>query len=278
MKKTLMQKIKLVFNASLLILSVLFFSLLLWYLFGLIVPDSLIKMSSQDAESLNNLSLLGGAFGGANALFSSMALFLLIISVWLQQKELTETRKELEASANAQIKMAASQQEALELQKIASEEQRKAQKEMVELQAQALALQVIMPFMDEISSDEMRRSIIKLADYKRENEAFASDYESLINARKAGIIDDSQLTRLEEIDQARRKFVMIFHRMYKLKKTDVVSDKIVKVVIGSDHVKLLLENVEPLEAKIRSNYSRDIFVFASSLYSKKELDEKGSHG
>ena len=40
-----------------------------------------------------------------------------------------------------------------------------------------------------VSSPEPMRntSIIKLADYKRENEAFALDYESLLNARKADI-------------------------------------------------------------------------------------------
>ena len=70
---------------------------------------------------------------------------------------------------------------------------------------------------------------------------------------------------------------MIFHRMYKLHCTKVVDEEIVKVVIGPDHVYLLLTIIEPLESVIRENYSKSIFDFARLLYAEDELQTLGKH-
>lgn len=237
-------------------LGIILGSMVLWFIFGIIVPVELLGQhtieSVKDNDTLVRLSQLGDAFGGANALFSSLALFLLMLSVWFQQKELEATRKELKVSADAQ-------------------------KEMAVMERKALALQVIMPFMDEISSQEMRNSIIFLSDLERQQPDFANVYSDLLAKRKSNSLSIEETEQLEKIDSARRRFVMVFHRMYKLKQTEVVTEDIIKVVIGADHVNLLLKVVEPLEAAIRSNYARDIFELAEGLYDSQTIAVKGTH-
>jgi len=63
----------------------------------------------------------------------------------------------------------------------------------------------------------------------------------------------------------------------KIYKTNIIPEKIVKVVIGPDHCKILFDIIEPLESQIRLNYSRNIFIFAKKLYLKEALDEAGTH-
>lgn len=237
---------------SIYLLSLILLSIFTWFFFGLFFPQELLNFLSLKESQLQSLSLLGGAFGGANALFSSIALFLLMISVFLQQKELEATREELKIAAQAQTQIA-------------------------DMEKRALALQIIMPFMDDISSAEMRDSIIFLSDFKRQNDHFSEEFSGLLEKRKSNNLEADDATKLDRIDNSRRRFVMIFHRMYKLKNTHVVDDDIIKVVIGPDHVKLLLDVVQPLEQAIRENYSREIFEFAKVLYSEEVLFTQGSH-
>jgi hypothetical protein len=225
---------------------------MIWFFFGLLVPEFFLENNFPNSEKLSNFSAMGDAFGGANALFSSLALFMLMFSVYLQKTELEETRKEIRASAQAQA-------------------------EMADQQKKAISLQVIMPFMDEISSEDMRQAIIYLSDMQRKDEEFKSTYANLLFKRKSNTLSQADEAFLNDIDRARRKFVMIFHRMYKLHCTKVVDKEIVKVVIGADHVYLLLTIIEPLESVIRENYAKAIFDFARSLYSDAELTELGRH-
>jgi hypothetical protein len=224
----------------------------IWFFFGLFVPDFFLENNFPNTEKLSHFSAMGDAFGGANALFSSLALFMLMFSVYLQKTELEETRKEIRASAQAQA-------------------------EMADQQKKAISLQVIMPFMDEISSEDMRQAIIYLSDMQRKDKEFKSTYANLLVKRKSGILSQADEVFLNDIDRARRKFVMIFHRMYKLHCTKVVDEEIVKVVIGPDHVYLLLTIIEPLESVIRENYSKSIFDFARLLYAEDELQTLGKH-
>lgn len=235
-----------------LIVSILLGSLVLWYFFGIVVPISLLDFDIPGAERLTLLSSLGSMFGGANALFSSIALFMIMVSVWLQKEELEATRTEIKAATDAQ-------------------------REIAEIQKKAIALQVIMPFMDQISSEKMRNSIVFLADFQRARDDFEQFYKELLSKRKNAQLTTDDKQQLDEIDSARRHFVMIFHRMIKLHKTKVVDDEIVKVVIGPDHVWLLKHVIEPLERSIRDNYSRAIFNFAFGLYSEEEIEVLGKH-
>lgn len=70
---------------------------------------------------------------------------------------------------------------------------------------------------------------------------------------------------------------MIFHKLYRLNKSNVIDNEITKLVIGPDSVYLFLYIVEKLEVSIRKNYGKELFDFARSLYDEKELIEKGTH-
>ncbi|WP_372626962.1 hypothetical protein [Arsukibacterium sp.] len=239
-------------RSFLLIVSIMLGSLVLWYVFGIVVPIGLLDFDIPGSDRLSLLSSLGSMFGGANALFSSVALFMIMMSVWLQKEELQATRTEIKAATVAQ-------------------------QEIAEIQKKAIALQVIMPFMDQISSENMRSSIVYLADFHRGRNDFAEFYRELLDKRKQSQLSTVEKEKLNEIDSARRNFVMIFHRMIKLHKTKVVDDEVVKVVIGPDHVWLLKHIVEPLEKSIRDNYSKSIFNFAYSLYTEEEIELLGKH-
>nr|WP_206513175.1 hypothetical protein [Vibrio alfacsensis] len=173
-------------------------------------------------------------------------------SLELQAEELKLTRNEMRASAEAQ-------------------------RDMAEQQKKAICLEIILPFMNEISSSDMRDSIIALTAFKRKNNKFDDVYGELLSKRESGTLSDTEQSELELLDKSRRKFVGLFHKMHRLYKTGVVDNEMVKVVLGPDHCLMLLSIIEPLEAQIRSNYSRDIFEFCSDLYTEDELNLFGTH-
>ena len=215
-------------------------------------------ITSADQSIIKIVEPVGGMFGPASAFFSGFALIAVIISIQQQREalriqadELELTRKEIGESTEAQ-------------------------QEMARHQKNAISLQVIMPFMDEISSSEMRSSIITLSKFGKKDK-FDEKYSRLLKKNQNDLLQGSELEEFELIDSARRKFVGLFHKMQRLSETGVVEDKIVKVVLGPDSCWLLLNVVEPLDAKIRLNYSTASFDFARGLYSSEVIESKGRH-
>lgn len=220
------------------------------YYFGFISPE--------EQDLIKVVEPVGGMFGPAGAFFSGFALIAVIISIQqqrnalrIQAEELELTRKEIGESTEAQL-------------------------EMAKHQKNAISLEVIMPFMNEISSSEMRAAIIALSKFsKKEN--FDELYFELLQKNKNDLLKGKELEQFELIDGSRRKFVGLFHKMQRLSATGVVDDEIVKVVLGPDSCWILLNIVEPLDAKIRPNYSTLSFDLARSLYSKEMIESQGKH-
>lgn len=213
-------------------------------------------------SELDKQGQFGDMFGALTALFSGLAFAGMITAVVLQTRELGLQREELSLTRD-ELKGS-----------------KKAQEEIAKHQRNAISLQVILPLMEEIGSDEMRQAIISIADFERKNGGennFDKVYKKLLEKRKSGTIIENERIELEEVDSARRRFSMIFHKMYRLRKSNVVSDDIVKLVIGPDSAYLFLKVVKKLEAAIRTNFSGDLFDFAQQLYTEQELLEKGSH-
>ncbi|GAA4494492.1 hypothetical protein [Pseudaeromonas paramecii] len=229
----------------------------LWCLFGA-VPFVIELVHVVNSDDVQRVAPFSGIFGAAEAFFSGFALIAVIISIQQQRESLLMQSEELKLSRQ---EMQASTE---------------AQQDMAEQQKKAICLEIIMPFMSEISSSEMRKALIVISKFGREFD-FQEKYAALITKRDNDLLSDQESEQFELIDNSRRQFVGIFHKMFRLYKTGVVDDDIVRVVIGPDHCHMLLKTVEPLEAKIRTNYSRDIFDFARKLYSDATLEEQGSH-
>jgi hypothetical protein len=173
----------------------------------------------------------------------------------LQREELVVTRQQLKESSDAQ-------------------------REMAMHQNHAISLQVILPMMEEIGSKDMRRSIIQISDFKRHHGGdvnFVQHYALFLEKRRLNTLSLADSTEFQDINAARRRFIMIFHKLHKLNKIGVIDDDIVKVVIGPDTADLLLETVEKLEAAIRTNYSREVYDFTRRLYTEAELLEMGRY-
>ena len=240
----------LIFISALLLSLILGLAPYIIYHLGLITPT--------EQDVIKVVAPVGGMFGPASAFFSGFALIAVIISIQqqrealrIQAEELELTRKEISASTAAQQEMATHQKN-------------------------AISLEVIMPFMNEISSSEMRNAIITLSKFGRK-ENFDKMYFDLVQKNKSDLLQNSELEEFELIDNSRRKFVGLFHKMQRLSATRVVDNEIVRVVLGPDSCWILLNIVEPLDAKIRPNYSTLSFDFARSLYSPEIIESEGKH-
>jgi len=236
------------------------FALLISLLLGL-APYALYHLgfiNPVDQNVIKVVAPVGGMFGPASAFFSGFALIAVIISIQqqrealrIQAEELELTRKEIGESTEAQQAMATHQKN-------------------------AISLEVIMPFMNEISSSEMRNAIITLSKFgKKDN--FDEIYIELLQKNKADQLQSEELAEFELIDNSRRKFVGLFHKMQRLSATGVVDNEIVRVVLGPDSCWILLNIVEPLDAKIRPNYSTLSFDFARNLYTAEVIESEGKH-
>ena len=232
-------------------------AIFLWASFGSI-PYMLDAYGIIDNAQIKRISPFGGIFGAAEAFFSGFALIAVIISIQQQREALALQAHELKL-ATQEMKTSAD-----------------AQTEMARHQKNAISLEVIMPCMNELASEEMRQAIISLSSLYTVPD-FAVTYKALLNKRKAGTLDDKENEKLENMDRSRRRFSGFFHKIQRLARTGVVDDKIVKVVIGPDHCWLLLNVVEPLEQQIRANYSTTTFDFARRLYSAQVLEQDGKY-
>lgn len=205
---------------------------LLWLTFGS-VPVLIHWLGVLDEEKLQYLGAIGDTFGAANALFSGLAFIAVAITLrqqqhalFLQHRELELTRQELRDSADAQ-------------------------KEIARHQNNAISLQVILPLMNEVGTEEMRIARIRISDFKRrygEDGGFVGHYSALLEKRRSQVITYHEAEELELIDGVRRRFVFTFHKMHRLWQTGVIDNDIVRVVIGPDSADLLLETVEKLAA------------------------------
>jgi len=223
-------------------------ALVLWVAFGL-VPVGLALVEWISHEQLRYFSPFGEMFGAANAFFSGFALIAVLVSIQMQTESLATQREELELTREEM------------------KESTQAQLDMVRNQRQAIALQVVMPIMDEIGSERFRKASIRLGELER-----AGQIDRYRRLRNAESLTPDEQEEFDEIDSARRCFVHLFHKLNRLSRTGVVDDDIARTVIGPDLVWTLLHISEPLEEAIRSNYSRSTFDYFQSLYSWDQIE------
>lgn len=225
-------------------------ALTIWVIFGL-VPVGLAFIEWITHEQLQYFSPFGDMFGAANAFFSGFALIAVLVSIQMQTESLATQKEELELT-RAELK-----------------ESTQAQQDMARQQKQAIALQVVMPIMDEIGSEEFRQASITLVALERRGEV--DRYGQLRSKEQRNSEEQREFDR---IDSARRRFVHLFHKLNRLRKSGVVEDDIVRTVVGPDVVWTLLYVDEPMEEAIRSNYSHDTFVYFQSLYPLEQIERQ----
>ena len=137
---------------------------------------------------------------------------------------------------------------------------------MAENQRQALTLQIVMPFMDDIASEEFRQASNVLREY--ELKGTLGKYGLL--REKADRTPEEQ-DEFELLDSSRRRFVHVFHKMARLAGNGAVADDMVRTVFSPDLVWTLLYIDEPMEEAIRANYSHRTFEYFQSLYEPSEI-------
>lgn len=242
-------------------------AMLLWAAFGSI-PYLLHLYGVISGDEIIRVAPYGGMFGAADAFFSGFALIAVIISIQLQNQALRMQEKALSIQNEELIESRNEMARATQ-----------AHIEMAEQQRKAVCLEIILPFMNEIMSAEMRETIINLTMFRRNEgyDNFAFVYGQLLNKRNSGTLSKEEYQQFEMIDTSRRMFIGVFAKLQRLHQTGVVDEEMVKVVLSPDHCNLLLTLSEPLEAQIRSNYSRAIFDFCRILYSQDVLDDIGTY-
>ncbi len=222
-------------------------ALILWGVFGL-VPVAVALLDLLSDEQVRLFAPFGDMFGAANAFFTGFALVAVLISIEMQTESLAAQREELELTRTELHRATA------------------AQRTMAEQQQKALALQVVLPFMNEIASEEFRKASLLLAELERKGRV--AHYGELRDRRDRS---PEEVAEFDRLDAARRRFVHLFHKMHRLHESGVVDDETVRVVIGPDLVWFLLHVDEPMEEAIRANYSRAIFDYFQSLYPFDEI-------
>lgn|GEM_PF-5291386 len=208
-------------------------AILLWLVFGL-VPIALMQLVRLEDLAATRVSQYGAMFGAASAFFSGFALIGIMLTNSAQKK-------------------------ALELQKLELEE-------VADNQRKALNLQIILAFMDDIAADEFRQASGILFDYERAGAL--SRYGVLRHKMDRTPEEEAEYQRF---DSARRRFVLVFHKMKRLHAGGAVDLSTVRTVFSPDLVWTLLLVDEPMEEAIRANYSHDTFVFFQDLYEPGEI-------
>lgn len=219
------------------------FAFFLWGAFGT-VPYIMHLFNVIDFPEREKVVVLGGIFSAGESFFSAFALIAVILSLQQQKVGLKMQKDEFDKT--------------------------------FEMQRNTMVLQIVMPFMDLMSSNLIRESILKLVKFTKEVD-FEARFASFIRCRDQADFPEEEKEKLEEIDRARRHVVGIFHKMYRLAKTDVVEKELARVVIGPDSVYLLKHAIEPLERAIRDNYDKSIFSYFYGLYSEEEVEKQGKH-
>jgi hypothetical protein len=213
----------------------------LWYSFGWWLPEHRFP----DQPGLDNSSLsaperrgvFGDQFGVANALFSGLALLGVVVALVLQRRELQQSINEQREAARQHTRM--------------------------------LETQVLLQLIGEIRQVRWGRAYAALINWRREH---PNDFAELFiqGQNKPG-------TDGYRIDKCRRIVLSSYYTIYRLVKAEIVDDAFCRIVVRPDYARTLLDVVEPMEVKIRSNYEKGPFEYLRRLYTEEELEQEGSY-
>jgi hypothetical protein len=102
---------------------------------------------------------------------------------------------------------------------------------------------------DVYNSPEMLNGMLWLTNWVREN---PNNYaEKFIKIRK------EDYTQIEKLDQSRRLVKSYFVRVYRLRRVNLLQDKLEKLLLNDQQIGFLLKILEPLECVIRSKASTE---------------------
>jgi hypothetical protein len=113
-------------------------------------------------------------------------------------------------------------------------------------QAKAFKGNIILNLTDSFSSQEMNDAMKSL-----------KDMEQSIKSLDLNNLPPSKTV----FDQKRRMITHHFFKIYLLRKSGVIDNKILKTVAQEEDVEYLIKYVEPLETAINKNYNREMFDF-----------------
>jgi hypothetical protein len=116
-------------------------------------------------------------------------------------------------------------------------------------QAKAFEGNIILNLTDSFSSQEMNDAMKSIKDIVQ---------QLLLDPQK---LPDS----LTVFDQKRRMITHHFFKIYLLRKSNVIDDKILKTVTQEEDIQYLIKYIEPLETKINKNYNREMFDYYRDL-------------
>jgi hypothetical protein len=127
--------------------------------------------------------------------------------------------------------------------------------------------QIINDIRDQFATKQLEECIKELANYRNLHENFEDQfYAGLALSRYAGS-EEPEL----EIDNCRRMYSHIFHKLIILLNTNCIDKEFIKKIIYADEVDILLNIVEPLEkakAKFleKEDYNHTIFDIVRKIF------------
>ena len=114
--------------------------------------------------------------------------------------------------------------------------------------------QIINQIRDSFSSPEMSVAIKSLTDLKKE----------------IGVHYPSNITLAKMIDEHRRNYVHLFHKLKILIDSNCISQDFIKKIIYSDEIDLLLNIVEPLEKEKNPKYDKSTFDTFRNIFKRED--------
>ena len=129
----------------------------------------------------------------------------------------------------------------------------------------ALRANVVDSVMKDYARDEILISMRKLRKFKNH---FASDDEGRIRMNSAFIeLEDTDIKKFDDLNQSRRMVSHHFQRIFRLRKTGVINDDLLRDFVTKQQAEFYLEIIEPLEGgKHNPNYIRESFNAFRDLY------------
>ena len=121
-----------------------------------------------------------------------------------------------------------------------------------------LRAQAILKITDAYASEEMRTDMTKIKSWKEENK----DDDI---GKKFVKLRETDSSKFNKIDSARRHITHHFHQIYLLKENNLINDELVKSVVDRDKINFLIGYIEPLENTIDSNYNKKMFIYFKKL-------------
>jgi len=117
-------------------------------------------------------------------------------------------------------------------------------------QAKAFKGDIILNLTDSFSSQEMNDAMKSLKDSEKLIKTF--DWQKLPPS-------------MTVFDQKRRMITHHFFKIYLLRKSEVIDDRILKTVAQEEDVQYLITYIEKIETAINKNYNREMFDFYRNL-------------